>query len=149
MTMFMIDLGGDSHYSRLGVSPDASAEEIRQARDRLIRELRERVRREPGRKDELTERQQQINGVADVLVRPAKRQQYDRGHEHLRFFTIRSAAAPVFTSQADRIDVLHRVISAHLRAAGVELRPLSDVDRSDFAADVTPNTLLDDLIGQC
>ncbi|MGW6929860.1 J domain-containing protein [Lentzea sp. NPDC054927] len=147
--MFMIDLAGDSLYSRLGVSPDASAEEIRQARDRLIRELREQVRREPGRKAELTERQQQINSDADVLVRPVKREQYDKEHEHLRFFTIRSAAAPMFTSTPDRIDVLHRAISAHLLGQGVRVRPLSDVDRSDFTSDVTPNTLLDELIGQC
>lgn len=146
--MFMIDLGGDSHYSRLGVSPDATPEEIRQARDRLIRELKEQARREPARKAEITERQQRINGDADVLVRPAKRAQYDRDHEHLRFFTIRSAAAPMFTSAPDRVDVLHRVLSAHLRAAGVRLRPLSDVDRHDFSADITPNTLLDELIGQ-
>jgi curved DNA-binding protein CbpA len=147
--MFMIDLAGDSLYSRLGVSPDASAGEIRAARDRLIRELREQKRREPARKAELTAREQQVNSDAEMLARPAKREQYDQEHEHLRFFTIRSAAAPMFTSTADRIDVLHRAISAHLRGRGVRIRPLSDVDRGDFTSDVTPNTLLDELIGQC
>jgi curved DNA-binding protein CbpA len=146
--MFMIDLGVDSHYSLLGVSPDATAAQIRQARDSLIRELRERQRREPARREELTERQRLINNVGEELARPAKRAQYDKDHEHLRFFTIRSATAPMFTDPQDRIDVLHRVISAHLRRAGVHIRPLSDLDRGDFTADVTPNSLLDELIGQ-
>ena len=146
--MFMVDLGIDSHYALLGVSPDATAAEVRQARDSLIRQLRERQRREPTRRQELTERQRLINNVGEELARPAKRAQYDKDNEHLRFFTIRTAAAAMFTDPPDRIDVLHRVISAHLRAAGVAVRPLSDLDRSDFTADVTPNTVLDELIGQ-
>lgn len=146
--MFMIDLGVESHYSLLGVSPDATAAEIRQARDGLVHRLRERQRREPTRRQELTERQRLINSVGEELVRPAKRAQYDKEHEHLRFFAVRPAAAAMFTDPRDRIDVLHRVISAHLRAAGVSIRPLSDLDRADFTADVTPNELLDELIGQ-
>jgi curved DNA-binding protein CbpA len=146
--MFMIDLGAESHYARLGVSPDASAAQIRQARDRLIRELKEQQRREPARRDELIKRQEEINNLGDELARPAKRAQYDKDHEHLRFFTIRAAAVPMFVDPQDRIDVLHRVISARLRAAGVPIRPLSDLDRTDFAADATANDLLDELIGQ-
>jgi curved DNA-binding protein CbpA len=146
--MFMIDLGVESHYSRLGISPDATAAEIRQARDGLVRQLKEQLRREPGRKDELTKRQEEINNLGTELARPAKRAQYDKEHEHLRFFTVRSAAAPMFADPQDRIDVLHRVISARLRAQGVRIRPLSDLDRGDFTADLTPNDLLDELIGQ-
>jgi curved DNA-binding protein CbpA len=146
--MFMIDLGSPSHYSQLGVTPDATAAEIRQARDMLIRQLRERQRREPTRRQELVERQRLINNIGEDLARPAKRAQYDKENEHLRFFTVRTAAAAMFTDRRDRIDVLHRVVSAHLRAAGVPVRPLSDLDRADFTADVTPNNLLDELIGQ-
>lgn len=144
----MIDLGIDSYYSLLGVSPDATAAEIRMARDNLIRELRERQRREPTRRQELTERQRMINNVGEELARPAKRAQYDKDHEHLRFFTIRTASVPMFTDPEDRIDVLHRVIIEQLRTTGVHVRPLSDLDRDDFTADVTRNDLLDDLIGR-
>ncbi|RJQ75391.1 hypothetical protein D5S17_21105 [Pseudonocardiaceae bacterium YIM PH 21723] len=146
--MFMIDLGVESHYSRLGVSPNATGAQIRQARDDLIRRLREQQRREPARRAELREREREINNLGGVLAAPARRAQYDKDHEHLRFFTVRSAAAPMFDEAQDRIDVLHRVISAHLRDKGVCLRPLSDLDRDDFSADSTPNDLLDDLIGQ-
>jgi curved DNA-binding protein CbpA len=147
--MFMIDLGVESHYSVLGVSPDATPEQIRRARDRMIKELKDRRKREPTRRQEIDQRQTQINSIGGVLASPPKRAQYDKDHEHLRFFTIRSATAPMFTDPQDRIDVLHRVISAHLRESDVGIRPLSDLDRTDFTADVTPNTLLDELIGQC
>lgn len=144
----MIDLGVDSHYALLGVEPDATPAQIRQARDSLTNELKKRVRQEPSRKAELVARQELLNKAGNELLRQGKREQYDMHHEHLRFFTVRSATAGMFANPQDRIDVLHRVISAHLRAAGVHIRPLSDLDRADFTADLTPNSLLDELIGQ-
>jgi len=145
--MFMIDLGAESYYSLLGVTPNATAAEIRQARDGLVRELRERQRREPTKRKELEERQKVVNTAGEELARPANRAQYDQDNAHLRFFTVRNAAAPLFADPADRIDVLHRAISAHLNSAGVGIRPLSDLDRTDFTADQTPNPLLDERLG--
>ncbi|KOV86716.1 DnaJ domain-containing protein [Nocardia sp. NRRL S-836] len=146
--MFMIDPGARSYYSLLGVAPDATAAEIRQARFRLIHELRARQRREPTRRGELEEQQKVVNSTSEVLARPARRAEYDRDNAHLRFFTVRRAAAPMFTEPADRVAVLHRVLREHLAAQGVELPPLSDVDRTDFTADHSPNLLLDALLAQ-
>jgi curved DNA-binding protein CbpA len=146
--MFMVDLGGDSHYALLGVSPTATAGEIRRARDRLVQQLREQQRREPTRSPELVRRQKAVNAAGEELARPANRAAYDQANAHLRFFTVRDAAAPMFVDVAARIDVLHRAIAAHLRAAGAPLPPLSDLDRSDFRADQTPNPLLDELLGK-
>src|SRR5687768_10264058 len=110
--MFMIDLGAESYYSLLGVTPNATAAQIRQARDSLIRELRERQRREPTKRKELEERQKVLNAAGEELARPARRTQYDQDNAHLRFFTIRNAAVPLFTDPADRIDVVHRAVSS-------------------------------------
>jgi len=143
----MIDLGTESYYTLLGVSPTATAAEIRQARDVLVHGLRERQVREPLRRDELEERQKAVNAAGDELVRPVKREQYDRDNAHLRFFTVRRAAAPLFTEPADRVEVLSQAIADHLRRRGAPLRPVSDVDRVDFTADLTPNALLDGLTG--
>ena len=145
--MFMIDLGAESFYTVLGVAPTATAAEIRQARDTLVRELRERQRREPTRRAELEARQKTVNTAGEELARPAKRAQYDRDNAHLRFFTVRDAAAGIFADRADRMDVLYAAISDHLRARGVALRPRSDLDRDDFFADMTPNSVLDGPIG--
>jgi curved DNA-binding protein CbpA len=144
--MFMVDLSADSHYALLGVAPTATTDEIRTARDRLGKELRERQRREPTNRDELTKRLKAVNAAGDALVRPAERTKYDQQNAHLRFFTTRHAAAAMFVDAGHRVDVLHRAISEHLDAVGVPLRPLSDLDRADFLADATPNPLLDRLL---
>jgi hypothetical protein len=144
--MFMIDLGGESHYTLLGVVPTATTAEIRAARDARVKELRERQRREPDRRGELMELQKVINAVGEVLARPARRAEYDLKNAHLRFFTIRTAAAPMFVDPMARVAVLHRAIVTHLRAAGVPVQPSSDLERTDFRGDETANALLDELL---
>jgi curved DNA-binding protein CbpA len=144
--MFMVDLGADSHYTLLGVAPTAAAGEIRTARDRLVQELRERLRREPAHRGELEARLKTVNAAGGILASPAKRTEYDQQNAHLRFLTVRNAAADMFVDPGHRVDVLHRAISAHLAAVGVPLRPLSDLDRADFLADAAPNQLLDQLL---
>lgn len=141
--MFMVDLDTDSYYNLLGVEPTASASEIRQARDRLIQDLRERQRREATRREELLERQKQVNAAGEVLARPANREQYDRDHAHLRFFTVRTAAAGMFVDVGDRLDALQRAIREHMREVGRPLPPASDLEREDFPEDLTPSPVLD------
>jgi len=141
--MFMVDLTGESNYAVLGVDPNAGAAEIREARDRLVRRLRDRERREPGRRQELVDQQKRVNAAADRLVRPAQREAYDRDNPHLRFLTPRRAAAPVFLDRQARLDVLQRAVAAHLAAAGAPLRHTPDLDQPDATADWTPNPLLD------
>jgi curved DNA-binding protein CbpA len=141
--VFMVDLQSDSYYVLLGVEPNATAAEIRQARDRQVWELRERQRREPINRRELIERQKTVNAAGEELARPAKREKYDKEHAHLRFFTVRNAAAPMFIDKGDRLYVLRRALAAHLAAAGTPLRQLSDLDRVDFSGDLTYNPLLD------
>jgi curved DNA-binding protein CbpA len=146
--MFMIDLGVQSYYSLLGVSPSANAAEIREARDRKIKELRERQRIAKGPEAEnIKARQKEINAAGETLARPKDREKYDRLNSHLKFFSVRVAAAPLFVEKADRMYVLHRAMREFLAAKGVNLQPLSDIEREDFSADETPIDLLDDLIG--
>ncbi len=145
--MFMIDLGMQSYYSLLGVSPAASAGEIREARDRKIKELRERQRIAQGPEEEkLKDRQKEINAAGETLARPKNREEYDRQNSHLKFFSVRVAAAPLFVEKADRIHVLHRAIREFLAAKSIDLPPLSDIEREDFSADETPIDLLDNLL---
>lgn len=148
--MFMIDLSTPSHYALLGVAPTASAAEIRKARDDKILALRQQKRQEPDpdRKAELGEREQEINAAAEILARPVRREEYDKEHPDLRLFTVRSAAAPLFADPAHRAALLYQAVTGDLAARGVRVRPPSDLYRTDFSADRTPNHLLDDLIAQ-
>jgi curved DNA-binding protein CbpA len=143
--MFMVQLDDDSYYSRLGVEPNASADDIRDARAKAVSALRRRQRREPANREELIEREKQLNSYEGVLASPRLREQYDRENAHLRFFAVRQAAAAMFLDPADRLDALHRAIVDHLRRAGVTVAPLSDLDRSEFPHDLTPYPLLDGL----
>jgi hypothetical protein len=140
---FMVELDADSHYSVLGVEPDATPAAIGAARNRLNTELRRRQRLEPANRDALKRRRKDVNAAGETLARPAEREKYDRDHPHVRLFTPRTAAAAMFVSIGDRLDVVHRAIRGHLHAAGVTVPPLSDLDRLDFGDDVTPHPLLD------
>ena len=142
--MFMVQINTDSLYAVLGVAPDARPAEIREARDQIMQQLREQARRQPKRQDELLERQKAINAAGEELARPARREKYDRENQHLRFFAVRTAAAPMFSGGADAVAALRVAVAAHLDAAGAPLTVGSDLDRIDFAADLTRHPLLDD-----
>jgi curved DNA-binding protein CbpA len=141
--MFMVELTVDSHYSVLGLKPDAQAAEIREARDRLVNVSRVKQLQEPGNREAHLAEQARINRAAEELARPARREQYDRDHPYLRFFTVRRVAAPMFTFLPDRVAALRAAIAAHLDAMGSPIAPASELDRRDFTADFTRSPLLD------
>jgi curved DNA-binding protein len=62
------------YYEALGVSPDASAEDIRRAYRSLARRYHPDVNKDPGAEDRFKE----ISEAYDVLRDPEKRAQYDR-----------------------------------------------------------------------
>ena len=146
--MFMIDLGTQSYYSALAISPNATIAEIRIACDRVGKELAEKLRAATSddEREKINGRLKHINSVGETLKRPEKRKEYDRANAHLRFFTVQIAAAPMFVDKLDRLHVLHRVIKDSLLEKGVRLSPLSDVEREDFSDDESPVELLDNLL---
>ena len=94
----------------------------------------------------MEERPKEINAAGAVLVPPEKRAAYDRAHAHLKFFTMRTVAAPMFTEKADSFFVLHRALRDFLAARELVLAPFSDVERQGFGCDETPVELLDALL---
>jgi curved DNA-binding protein CbpA len=146
--MFMIDLGAQSYYSALGISPNASVKEIQVVCDRIGKELLEKRRSASVEEQEkIDERLKYINStVGETLRRPEKRKEYDRANAHLRFFTVQVAATPMFVDKVERLHVMHRIIKDFLADKGVVLSPLSDVEREDFSTDVTDVELLDSLL---
>lgn len=147
--MFFIDLGTQSYYSILGIAPTATAEEIRVTKDKLILELREKLKlAQTEEKKQIEDKILEINRIGGELSRPQKRAKYDEEHAHLGFLTLQSAAAGIFVSKSDQLYCLHRILQNFLSEKGVELQPLSDVDREEFLSDETPVALLDDLLRQ-
>ena len=146
--MFMIDLGAESYYSFLGITPAATADEIRAARDRIFKEAANRMRAatDPEERRKIEEQQKEIGQKGDTLARPDARAEYDRTNAHLRFFVVRPAAAPMYVEKTDRLFALDRVARRFLREKNLEVAPLCDLDRTDFAADEQPVELLDRLL---
>lgn len=146
--MFMIDLGLPSYYSIIDVSPSASQAEIRDARDRKGKELKEKLNatRDSEERKKIEERLKEINAAGDTLASPERREEYDQNNAHLKYFTMQRVAAPMFFEKTDRLYVLHRAITDFLTAQKVVLPPLSDMEQEDFSVDETPNELLDNLL---
>jgi curved DNA-binding protein CbpA len=146
--MFMIEIDTSSHYALLGVSPTATAAEIRKVRDDTVLALRAQIQQAstPERKKELNERQQAVNAAGEVLVRPDQREEYDRAHPELRPLARRPATAALFIDPTARVDLIFRSLNDHLARVGARPRPPSDLYRANFAQDLTPNPLLDRIL---
>ncbi len=148
--MFMIDLDAESHYSILGVAPEASPVEIRRAKSRIVGDL-ERKRqqaRTPDEQRKLQERMIRINAVGDLLTNPELRFLYDTKNAHLTFFIVRKAAALAMEDSEIRLRWMHRIIYAFLIEEGEHLEPFSDLERLDFTEDYTRNEFLERLLNR-
>ncbi|MDR3719717.1 MAG: hypothetical protein P4K98_13020 [Bryobacteraceae bacterium] len=146
--MFMINPGADSYYSFLGIGPDATPAEVRDARTKLSNQLvaRERATRDPEDLKTIEKRRQEINSKSGILASPEKRAEYDSKNAGLLVFTVKPAAAPLFCEPADQLWVLYQVARRFLAGRGDPLPPICDLDREDFRADFTPCQLLEQLL---
>jgi hypothetical protein len=146
--MFMIDLGVESHYSVLGVSPDASVNEIRDKKNDLVDAVKRKLRetKDPEEIKRLKAEELMLTDAGNTLCRGTDREAYNEQNAHLRFFTIQSASIPFYRRDADRLYVLHRVLRAFLAEKGCEILPLTEVERTDFSADESPIQLLDQIL---
>jgi curved DNA-binding protein CbpA len=145
--MFMIDLGAPSHYSVLGLAPDAGNKEIRIAQAKICGEVeRQRQRAREDEKRRLFDRLKNINRIGDELSNPARRKEYDALNAHLTFFLIRKAAAPMLEDRERRLRWVHQAVREFLLRKGEEVAPAGDLERTDFAEDYSPNRMLDDML---
>jgi len=146
--MFMIDLGAQSHYSVLGIAPDAEAKEIRESQTRIIGDLKRQwhAARSPEEKRTIEERLKSINSVGDELSSPKDRLAYDSRNAHLTFFVVRKAVAPILEDRELRLRWVHKAVRDFLIQKGERVEPLADLERTDFSADFSPNQMLDAIL---
>jgi curved DNA-binding protein CbpA len=146
--MFMVDLGALSFYSILGILPHADMREIREGQNRKFRDIERRRLNtsDPEERRTLEDQLREINTIGDTLSSPAKRQQYDRDNAHLTFFVLCRAAAPAFDERDLRLEWMHRAVRDFLARKGERVDPITDLERTDFAADFTDNALLDRML---
>jgi hypothetical protein len=164
-------IGDTARYAQLGVSPDALADEIREAKaeasvaldagraalDRELKQLEAAAPAAPApaaadadprchdlrrRLEDVERRKIRLNQI--TIDNPEARQQHDREHPPLGLLKIEDAARDAFVENRTAITLLRRELSRFLAARGEEVFHPSDLHRDNFTADMTPNPLLDD-----
>jgi hypothetical protein len=120
-------------YTRLGLGPESSVDEIRAASSRLD----QRLRRQGADEAELAA------AHAIRLESADDRAAYDAAHPPLALLKLRPTWHPVLDDAAVQHHVLRRELELFLQERGEPVYRPSDLTRTDFTADHTPDPLLD------
>lgn len=159
--MFDLPLTADrvSRYADLGVTPEALADELREAkaeataaldveRARLDTELRSlapdataRSREIRRALDEIDRRKVQLNQI--TIDNPEARQAYDREHPPFGLLKLEDASRDGFVATRTALTLIRRELSRLFSSQGEDVFHPSDLHREDFTGDFTPNSLLD------
>ncbi|MFJ5047193.1 hypothetical protein [Streptomyces sp. NPDC088719] len=126
-----------TEYVRLGVSPEATADEIRAASNRNDARLRAR-----GARDE-----EIAAGHAANLESTESRAAHDARQPPLPLLRLAPTWEPILDADAKAagLTVLRRETEAFLSAAGADVHHPTDTTRTDFTGDFTRTHLLDGL----
>jgi hypothetical protein len=122
-----------TEYTRLGVTPEATAEEIRAAAARYDAALQARGASED-----------EIAAAHAVNLESAEaRAAHDARHPPLALLRLEPTWEPVLDERDAGMTVLRRDIEAFLAAAGESVHHPTDTTRTDFTGDFTRSHLLD------
>ncbi|MDX2543294.1 hypothetical protein ACOT81_43615 [Streptomyces sp. WI04-05B] len=122
-----------TEYSRLGVPPEATADEIRAAAARYDAMLQARGASE----DEIAA------AHAVNLENAEARAAHDARHPPLPLLRLEPTWEPVLDERDVGLTVLRRELEVFLAAAGEEVHHPTDTTRTDFTGDFTRTHLLD------
>lgn len=136
MTLFSLpfQLPHSSRYTRLGVPPESTTDELRAASARYDAALKARGASE----DEIVE----AHSVS--LENADSRAEHDSRHPPLELMRLEPTWAPVFDDRTTGLEVLRREIEGFLLAKGAAVHHPLDTTRQDFSGDHTHVPLLDD-----
>jgi hypothetical protein len=135
MTLFFLPLvlPRATHYSQLGVRPEATAEEIRAAAARYDA----RLKADGASKEEVAE----AHSVS--LENSTARAEHDVRFPPLSLMRLIPSWEPIFDDRAVGLTVLRREIEEFLADAGTAVHHPTDTTRSDFTGDFTYTPLID------
>jgi hypothetical protein len=147
-----------SLYAELGVTPEASADEIREAKseasaaldaeraalDRELRGLAEtdgRAREIQRALGEIERRLVKLNQI--TIDNPEERQRYDREHPPFGLLKLDDPSLDGFVESRTALTLVRRELSRFFAERNEDVFHPSDLHREDFTADITPHPLLD------
>jgi hypothetical protein len=136
MLMFRLPLPilRNTSYTRLGVGPEATADEIRAASDEYVSRLKARG----ANHDKLAEANELKN-----LARAEERERYDADHPPLGLLHLEATRSGLFEDRTQGLAVLRRELEAFLARRGSPVYFPSDLTRTDFSEDFTYSSILD------
>jgi hypothetical protein len=120
-------------YERLGIGPDATAEEVRDA----SREYVARLKAEGANEDKIAE------ANAMKLESAEQRAAYDSEHPPLALLRLAPPRSDFFQDRDHALAVLRRALERLLSSRGEAVYFPSDVTRTDFSSDFSYSPLLD------
>jgi hypothetical protein len=127
-----------TRYDELGVTPDASNEDVRWAKSEAVSRLRD----EHGVLD--AERRQKAEDINQWnLDKPDARLAYDCAHPPLALLKLAPSADAALTDPRTCLFLLRSAISEFLEARGEEVFHPSDLTRRDFTDEFDVHELLD------
>jgi spore cortex formation protein SpoVR/YcgB (stage V sporulation) len=152
-------------YQLLGLSPDASSEEVMDAQNTVATDLQARKAAAKKRLDELSTGSEQAD-AADERVREARRQlddlgsqlnlvngtklagakersEHDSKHPPAQILKLEDCAPEMMANRRQMLRLLRRAVTAFLEMRTAEVFHPSDLTRVDFTADHTFHPLLD------
>ena len=121
-------------YTRLGIGPEATADEIRVAAARYV----SRLKAEGADEDKLAE----ANRLKD-LAKAEEKARYDDAHPPLGLLSLEATWPGVFEDRTQKLAVLRRELEAFLVGRGSTVYFPSDLTRTDFSGDFTYSPVLD------
>lgn len=122
-----------THYTLLGIAPEATTAEIRAAAATHVARLKE-----SGASEEAIAEANGLNLESNKF-----RAAYDAQHPPLPLMRLESTWDPVFDDRATCLAALRRELEAFLRDKGETVHHPDDTTRTDFTTDFTPTPLLD------
>jgi hypothetical protein len=122
---YLMSIPSATRYTRLGVGPEATAEEVRAATARHVRKLRAGGASEA----EIAE----VNGLGLTSSEP--RAAYDAEQPPLELLRFEPCSTSLFADQGHALVVLRRELEKLLLSSGASVYFPTDVNRSDFSAD--------------
>lgn len=123
-----------THYARLGIGPEATADEIREAAD----EYANRLRAQGASEDKLAEANE-----LKALARADERARYDSEHPPLGLLRLEDTWSGFFEDRARSLAVLRRELEGFLESGGAAVHFPSDLTRTDFTDDFAYSPILD------
>jgi hypothetical protein len=125
----------NTSYARLGVGPEATAEEIQVASSQYLARLKQ---------EHASDDQLKAASALKSLARADERARYDADHPPLSLLRLEPTWSSFVENRAEGLALLRRELEEFLASRGAEVYYPSDLTRTNFTDDFAYSPILDE-----